>query len=72
MGGCAMTHPTTQDQWRKKLVRMMPRDVLNSMIDNLERPWVFDRIWAEQRVMANLTDDDVEEMLAILRKKVLP
>lgn len=67
-----MTHPTTQDQWRKRLVRMMPRDVLNNVIDNLERPWVFDRIWAEQRVMKNLTDDDVEELLAILRRKVMP
>lgn len=67
-----MTENATQDQWRRKLVRMMPRDVLNSMIDNLERPWVFDRIWAEQRVMANLTDDDVEELLAVLRRKVMP
>lgn len=64
----AMTHPTTQDQWRKKLVRMLPRDVLESMVESPS----YNRNNLDDQVMNALTDEGVVELLAILRKKVMP
>lgn len=63
-----MTHPTTQDQWRKKLVRMMPRDILESMVESPSH----NRNNLDDQVMNALTDEGVVELLSVLRRKVLP
>ena len=63
-----MTELTTQDQWRRKLVRLMPRDVLEGMV---EKP-AYNRDNLNDQVMNTLTDEGVIELLAVLRRKVLP
>lgn len=63
-----MTENATQDQWRRKLVRMMPRDVLEGMIENPS----YNRNNLDDQMMNVLTDEGVVELLAVLRRKVLP
>lgn len=62
-----MTENATQDQWRRKLVRIMPRDVLEGMIENPSH----NRNNLDDQMMNVLTDEGVVELLAVLRRKVL-
>jgi hypothetical protein len=62
--------PKDRDKWRMKLVKMMPRTVIEGCCDQEKAPWHWDRATLNERVVADLDENTIDELLAVLKRNL--